>query len=494
MKSWTNNGQTYYLWSTENPTYSYNDLLEMSKGATDRYTKQAVDRMLAQTKKYMDKAGVGADEAIFDERAASKLKNIQIEQLRLNSGDEGSSPQRAQDWAATLFAPIMTQQEWDKANKGTLADKIAQAAIIAGGIALTAGGLGGYIGGVDAAGNAVAGSLWSPAGATPLAGTGGAVATTSPVTLGSLEGATFSSLAPLSEAIGGGTAVAGATGGASILGGLKGAAKLGSLLAPAADAITGIINYNNNKDAINSATDAQKAYLDKMLGLVDEQRRGNEERYQQARQDVLDYYNQARNDGMPFMQKGMEGLDALGNYYGNSANVWGALGNLAGVNGREGQQAAINMIESSPAFEAMVKQGENAILQNASATGGLRGGNTQYALAQFRPQILSGLMDKQYSQLSGMAGQGMQAANSAAGYGTNIANNLINNAIHTGATLGDMGIRAGNNDAGFLTNMMNIYGQMAKAEQDAIIAKANNKSERNSGIGGLAGGIIGAFL
>jgi hypothetical protein len=76
---------------------------------------------------------------------------------------------------------------------------------------------------------------------------------------------------------------------------------------------------------------------------------------------------------------------------------------LIGLGGEEAQQQAISAIEASPQFGAMVQQGEEAILQNAAATGGLRGGNTQAALAQFRPQVLSNLIESQYSKLSDVA-------------------------------------------------------------------------------------------
>ncbi len=83
---------------------------------------------------------------------------------------------------------------------------------------------------------------------------------------------------------------------------------------------------------------------------------------------------------------------------------------LAGLSGDEAQQAAIQRIEQGPQFQALTQQGENAILQNASATGGLRGGNTQAALAQFRPQVLSGLINQQFSNLGGLAGLGQSSA------------------------------------------------------------------------------------
>ena len=98
---------------------------------------------------------------------------------------------------------------------------------------------------------------------------------------------------------------------------------------------------------------------------------------------------------------------------------------LLGMGTPEAQQQAINALQSGPQFQALQQQGENAILQNASATGGLRGGNVQGALAQFRPALLSGLIDQQYSRLGGLASLGQNAAagvgNAGMSTGTNIA-------------------------------------------------------------------------
>ena len=99
-----------------------------------------------------------------------------------------------------------------------------------------------------------------------------------------------------------------------------------------------------------------------------------------------------------------------------------------GLGGAPAQQQAIQGIEQSPQFASMMQQGENAMLQNASATGGLRGGNVQGALAQFRPQLLNQLIEQQYSRLGGLTslGQASAAGQATAGMqtGTNIANLL----------------------------------------------------------------------
>lgn len=102
--------------------------------------------------------------------------------------------------------------------------------------------------------------------------------------------------------------------------------------------------------------------------------------------------------------------------------------NLLGLGGQDAQQQAIQALQQGPQFQAMQEAGQNAILQNASATGGLRGGNTQAALAQFSPQLLSQLINQQFEQLGGLSriGQASAAGQAEGGLrtGTSIANLL----------------------------------------------------------------------
>ena len=88
---------------------------------------------------------------------------------------------------------------------------------------------------------------------------------------------------------------------------------------------------------------------------------------------------------------------------------------LVGLGGAEAQQEAVSQLEASPLFQALARQGEEAMLQQASATGGLRGGNLQAALAQFRPQMLAQAIEDQYGRLGGLTALGQQ---SAAGVGS----------------------------------------------------------------------------
>jgi hypothetical protein len=103
----------------------------------------------------------------------------------------------------------------------------------------------------------------------------------------------------------------------------------------------------------------------------------------------------------------------------------GGQADILGLNGPGEQGAAIRAIEASPQFSYLTKSGENAILQNASATGGLRGGNTQAALAQFRPQLLSQLIEQQYGRLGQVAGLGQASAAGQAAAAQNTGNSIV---------------------------------------------------------------------
>lgn len=95
-----------------------------------------------------------------------------------------------------------------------------------------------------------------------------------------------------------------------------------------------------------------------------------------------------------------------------------------GLAGPEAQQQYVMGQEESPLFQALARQQEEAILQNASATGGLRGGNVQGALAQFRPALLNQFLEQQYGRLGGMTELGQQSAVGVGTAGMNAAGSI----------------------------------------------------------------------
>lgn len=143
----------------------------------------------------------------------------------------------------------------------------------------------------------------------------------------------------------------------------------------------------------------------------------------------------------------------------------GAMGQqqaLIGLQGPEAQQQAISGLEQSPLFQAMTQQGENAILQNASATGGLRGGNVQGALAQFRPQALNSLIEQQYSRLGGLSTLGQASAAGQASSGMQSASNIGNLLGNQGAAIAGGQMAMGNVNRRAFGDLLQI-GKVAAA-------------------------------
>jgi len=202
----------------------------------------------------------------------------------------------------------------------------------------------------------------------------------------------------------------------------------------AGSVITGVGGYFAQKSAAEEAAGAQRSASEAAIA---------EQRRQQAEMERL---------LAPYMQAGQGAL--------------GAQQALLGLGGPEAQKAAIAQLEQSPYAQAMLQQGAEGILQNASATGGLRGGNTQAALMEFRPAVLSQLIQQQMAQLGGLAGMGQQSALGAAGYGQQ----------------GAQGV-------------MGQLGAMGQAQAGSALAQGQGMSNLFGGVGGALGmlGGLGAM-
>lgn len=126
----------------------------------------------------------------------------------------------------------------------------------------------------------------------------------------------------------------------------------------------------------------------------------------------------------------------------------GAIGDIVGINGDPAQQGALDRLKSSPLYRMMFDSGEEAVLQNAAATGGIRGGNTQRGLADFGADTFAQLIQQQLSNLGGLSSIGMGGVGATAAAGTHNADALtqlfeqIGNA-KAGGSLTRGGINAG---------------------------------------------------
>jgi len=137
-------------------------------------------------------------------------------------------------------------------------------------------------------------------------------------------------------------------------------------------------------------------------------------------------------------------IELMAPYVGAGEGALGQQQALIGLQGAEAQQQAIGGFEQSPIFQAMTRQGEEAILQQASATGGLRGGNVQAALSQFRPQVLNALIEQQYNRLGGISTLGQASAAGQASQGMASASNIANLLANQGAAIAGGQLARGN--------------------------------------------------
>ena len=150
--------------------------------------------------------------------------------------------------------------------------------------------------------------------------------------------------------------------------------------------------------------------------------------------------------------------ELLGPYVEAGTGALGGQQALLGLSGPEAQREAISGIEQSPYFEALARQGETGILQSASATGGLRGGNVQGALAQFRPSMLQQLIENQYSKLGGIAQQGQASAAGVGAAGQQTGANIANLLAQSGQAQAGQAMAAGQAKAGVYGDISQLVG------------------------------------
>lgn len=126
--------------------------------------------------------------------------------------------------------------------------------------------------------------------------------------------------------------------------------------------------------------------------------------------EALEYLKQSQ---APLLEAQQFGLSGLMDYYGGN------------------QQGLIDQVQASQFYSSMIDQGEEAVLRNAAATGGLRSGTTQNALAQNSQNVLQGLVGQQLGGLGQLAGYQpnvTSVANATSGIGQTLSQGMIANA------------------------------------------------------------------
>lgn len=177
-----------------------------------------------------------------------------------------------------------------------------------------------------------------------------------------------------------------------------------------------VIAAGSAKSAANKAAAAQQAANEQAIAA------------QQAQ------YQQTRSDLMPWQTAGKSALSGQSD--------------LLGLNGTAAQQAAITNLQGSPLYQSLFGNGQNTILANAAATGGLRGGNTQRSLADFGRDTLAGVYQSQLANLGGVSEQGQNAAAQTGQFGANATNQVSALLSGTGTAQANAALTAGGANVG----------------------------------------------
>ena len=163
----------------------------------------------------------------------------------------------------------------------------------------------------------------------------------------------------------------------------------------------------------------------------------------------------------PYVEEGRAQLPTLGGYTTAGPQAFGRQLDLAGLRGPQAQQAAIGQVQAQPRFGALMRTGEEAVLANASATGGLRGGNTQNALARFRSDLLANEIEREYARMGGLTAFGQGVSQNLAQLGQASGVNVGAQGMQTGQSIANLQGAAGAAQAGGILGQAGAYGQVA---------------------------------
>jgi len=262
---------------------------------------------------------------------------------------------------------------------------------------------------------------------------------------------------PVAGAIIGG--VASLAGGAIAAGGAKSAAN-----AQAASAAQGLaeqqrefnINQQNYAPWLAAGKSALQQQLD-LLGLGGGPSTGNWTAYLQQNPDVqAGWEAMSPADKQQFPTPEAYAQWHYQNYGQNEGRTAPGLQSAGQV-----QQGAIDQLQASPLYQSLFRNGRDAILNSAAATGGLRGGNTASSLANFGADTLSQVIQNQLANLGGISNTG----NASAG----------NLGSLNGQTANAMG---------------NLYAQQGSAQAGGILGSTGIWNNAFNGVGKALGGLF----
>lgn len=146
---------------------------------------------------------------------------------------------------------------------------------------------------------------------------------------------------------------------------------------------------------------------------------------QGAAQDAARVQEEAAVAAVPIQQQALLGAQANIQPFADVGQA--ALGSraaLAGLGGQAGQQAAFAQLQESPGQRFIRDRQQRALLRNASAIGGLGGGNVRTALQEQAAGFATQDIENQRRELAQLSGGGLQAGTTLGGLGAATAGNI----------------------------------------------------------------------
>lgn len=165
----------------------------------------------------------------------------------------------------------------------------------------------------------------------------------------------------------------------------------------------------------------------------------------------LQMFEQTEQNEAPFLQAGTGALPFL------QAGIGTGGGNVTGT-GPLNAPFTLADFKNSPGYEFQMNQGENAILNSASATGGVKSGNTLKGLTSYGEGVANQDYWNAYNAYVNAQNQKFDQLQTVAGSGQNAAGNLGALSSQVGQSVGNNIVGAGNASAAGTIGLANAAG------------------------------------
>jgi len=179
-----------------------------------------------------------------------------------------------------------------------------------------------------------------------------------------------------------------------------------------------------------------------------------------------------------------QGVTGLNQFAQPGAQAFNQQAALSGASGADAQQQAFSNFNASPGQQFLREQGEQSIINQSAALGGLGGGDVRRELARFGTGLAQQDFGNQFNRLGQVSGQGLQAQ----GQIGNLLGQQAQMNQQTGANAANLFTGTGQNLAGFRSQAgRDIASQVGQSTS----ALANLASQQGAGLSDIIGGGAG---